>query len=159
VTQTNTTGGPDSAGLPKSSLGLLFRHTDLTNKEAQCLQPSRPSGPFQFKIVTCRGTDWMVRFIAPYTFTTRDCRQYSAIADLHYSQFTVTHALVFSVFTSRILATDFNSLTITTAHMESSFHSPTANSRDSLKSNSSQSQSYFTTGGLPPVISSWRKVP
>jgi hypothetical protein len=31
---------------------------------------------------------------------------YSAIADLHTSQFTVTHALGFSVFTSRILATD-----------------------------------------------------
>jgi hypothetical protein len=30
---------------------------------------------------------------------------YSAIADLHALQFTVTHALGFSVFTSRILAT------------------------------------------------------
>jgi hypothetical protein len=35
---------------------------------------------------------------------------YSAIADLNTSQFTVTHALGFSVFTSRILATDFNSV-------------------------------------------------
>jgi hypothetical protein len=32
---------------------------------------------------------------------------YSAIADLHNLQFTITHALGFSVFTSRILATDF----------------------------------------------------
>jgi hypothetical protein len=39
--------------------------------------------------------------------STRDYRQYSAIADLHTLQFTVTHALRFSVFTSRILATDF----------------------------------------------------
>jgi hypothetical protein len=31
---------------------------------------------------------------------------YSAIADLHTLQFTVTHTLGFSVFTSRILATD-----------------------------------------------------
>jgi hypothetical protein len=31
---------------------------------------------------------------------------YSAIADLHTLQFTVTHALGFSVFTNRILATD-----------------------------------------------------
>jgi hypothetical protein len=31
---------------------------------------------------------------------------YSAIADLHTLQFTVTHALGFSAFTSRILATD-----------------------------------------------------
>jgi hypothetical protein len=35
-----------------------------------------------------------------------DYRQYSAIADLHTLQFTATHALSFSVFTSRILATD-----------------------------------------------------
>jgi hypothetical protein len=33
-------------------------------------------------------------------------RNYSAIADLRTLQFTVTHALGFSVFTSRILATD-----------------------------------------------------
>jgi hypothetical protein len=38
--------------------------------------------------------------------TTQDYKQYSAIADLHTSQFTVTHALGFSVFTSRNLATD-----------------------------------------------------
>jgi hypothetical protein len=38
--------------------------------------------------------------------TTWDYTQYSAIADLHTLQFTVTHALGFSVFTSRILATD-----------------------------------------------------
>jgi hypothetical protein len=31
---------------------------------------------------------------------------YSAITDVHTLQFTVTHALGFSVFTSRILATD-----------------------------------------------------
>jgi hypothetical protein len=38
--------------------------------------------------------------------TTRAYKQYSAIADLHTIQFIVTHALGFSVFTSRILATD-----------------------------------------------------
>jgi hypothetical protein len=38
--------------------------------------------------------------------TTRDYMQYSAIVDLHPLQFTLTHALEFSVFTSRILATD-----------------------------------------------------
>jgi hypothetical protein len=32
---------------------------------------------------------------------------YSAIADLHTLQFTITHTLGFSVFTSRMLATDF----------------------------------------------------
>jgi hypothetical protein len=50
--------------------------------------------------------DRMTGFIAPYTFTARDCRQYSAIADLHTLQFTVIQALEFSVFISRILATD-----------------------------------------------------
>jgi hypothetical protein len=57
--------------------------------------------------------------------STRNKRQYSAIADLHTSQFvTHTHTLGFSVFTSRILATDslqfhchFKS------HMKSSFRS------------------------------------
>jgi hypothetical protein len=36
---------------------------------------------------------------------TRKYRKYSAIADLHTLQFTAAHALRFSVFTSRILAT------------------------------------------------------
>jgi hypothetical protein len=64
--------------------------------------------------VTCRGLcvtykngfgldDWI---LTPYTFTARDYRQYSPIADLHTLQFTVTHALRFLVFTSRILTTD-----------------------------------------------------
>jgi hypothetical protein len=39
-------------------------------------------------------------------------RNYSAIADLHTLQFTITHALGFSVFTSRILATDFHTVVI-----------------------------------------------
>jgi hypothetical protein len=39
--------------------------------------------------------------------------KYSAIADLHIFQFTATHALGFPVFTSRLLATDLNSETIT----------------------------------------------
>jgi hypothetical protein len=58
-------------------------------------------------VVTIDGImEWMIEFIATYTFTTRDYRQYSAIADLHTLQFTVPHALGFSDFTSRILATD-----------------------------------------------------
>jgi hypothetical protein len=57
----------------------------------------------------------MIGFIATYTFTTRDYRHYSSIAVLHTFQFTVTHALGFSVFTSRILATDI-SLSLQTTH-------------------------------------------
>jgi hypothetical protein len=41
-------------------------------------------------------------------FGTRNNRQYRAIAILHTFQFIVTHALGFSVFTSRILATDLS---------------------------------------------------
>jgi hypothetical protein len=36
----------------------------------------------------------------------KDYRQYGAVVDLHTLQFTLTHALGFSVFTSLILATD-----------------------------------------------------
>jgi hypothetical protein len=43
----------------------------------------------------------------PLIHSTRDYRQYSAIADLHTLQFTVTHTIEFLVFASRILATDF----------------------------------------------------
>jgi hypothetical protein len=43
-----------------------------------------------------------------YIYTTRDYRQYSAIAILHTFQFTAAHALRFSAFISRILATDLS---------------------------------------------------
>jgi hypothetical protein len=53
-----------------------------------------------------RVLDSRIGFIAPYTFTQLwTTANYSAIADLHTFQFTVTHALGFTVFTSRILAT------------------------------------------------------
>jgi hypothetical protein len=51
--------------------------------------------------------DWMIGFIDTKPGTTGN---YSAITDLHTSQFIVTHTLGFSVFTSRILATDFNTV-------------------------------------------------
>jgi hypothetical protein len=51
-----------------------------------------------------RGLDWMIEFIA----TISNYNKYSAIADLNNLQLTVTHTLGFSVFISRILATDFN---------------------------------------------------
>jgi hypothetical protein len=48
--------------------------------------------------------DWI--YFTLYTHTTRDYRQYCAIADLKILQFTVPHAPGSSVFTSRILVTD-----------------------------------------------------
>jgi hypothetical protein len=59
-----------------------------------------------------------------YIHTVRDYRQYSAIADLHTLQFTPTHALGFSVFTSRILSTDLSqSHCYFNSHMKASWHS------------------------------------
>jgi hypothetical protein len=59
----------------------------------------------QINMVTCRGLRvrdlqdegfyWMIGFIAPYTFTTREYRQYIAITGLHTLQFTATHPLGF----------------------------------------------------------------
>jgi hypothetical protein len=43
---------------------------------------------------------------------------YGAITDLHILQFTVVHALGFSVFTSHLLATDFKTEIITSNHYE-----------------------------------------
>jgi DNA-binding transcriptional MerR regulator len=54
---------------------------------------------------------WMVGFIA-LIHRTGNYRQYSAMADLHTLQFTVTQALGFSVLSIRILATDFNTVII-----------------------------------------------
>jgi hypothetical protein len=66
----------------------------------------------------------MVAFIDTlYTHATQDYKQYSAIADLHNLQFTVTHTLGFSVFISHILATDLlQSHSHFKSHMKSSLH-------------------------------------
>jgi hypothetical protein len=54
--------------------------------------------------------------------TVRDYRQYSAVADSQTTDFTVTYALGFSVFTSRIMATDLQPFNCNLkSHMESSF--------------------------------------
>jgi hypothetical protein len=45
-------------------------------------------------------------------------KKYRAIADLHKFQFTVAQTLGFSVFTSRLLATDLNTETSTSTHYE-----------------------------------------
>jgi hypothetical protein len=49
---------------------------------------------------------WMIGFIDTLYIKLWTTGNYSAIADIHPIQFTVAHALWFSVFTSRILATD-----------------------------------------------------
>jgi hypothetical protein len=63
--------------------------------------------------------DWI--YCTLYIHTVRDYRHYSAIAILHTLQFTVTHALGFSFFTSRILATNLSqSRCHLNSHMKSS---------------------------------------
>jgi hypothetical protein len=53
-----------------------------------------------------RVLDWIIGFIDTLYTHFGTTGNYSAIVDLHTLQFTVTHSLGFSVFTSRILATD-----------------------------------------------------
>jgi hypothetical protein len=66
----------------------------------------------------------MIDILTVYIHTTPDYRQYSAIAILHIFQFTVTHALGFSVFISRILATDLSQSHCNfKSHMKTSLHS------------------------------------
>jgi hypothetical protein len=71
-----------------------------------------------------RVLDWRIGFIDTlYTpFGTTD--NYSAIADLRTLQFTVTHALGFSVFTSRILATDFITVSLSLKITHEVFFAP-----------------------------------
>jgi hypothetical protein len=67
---------------------------------------------FRMNIVACRseyrrGFDWIIGFIYILFTQPGTTSNYSAISDLHTVQLTVTHALGFSVFISRILATDY----------------------------------------------------
>jgi hypothetical protein len=81
--------------------------------------------------------------------------QYSAINDLHTFQFTVAHALGFSVSTSRILATDLNTGTITLNPYEVflSFLLPTGHSTGTpLPIHQSIYSSLQTLFSLPNVI-------
>jgi hypothetical protein len=65
----------------------------------------------------------MIGFIASlYIHALETTGNYSAVADLRTLQFTVAHTLGFSVFTSRILATDLSQSHCNfKSHMKSSF--------------------------------------
>jgi hypothetical protein len=60
----------------------------------------------------------MIGCISTLVKNSLNCSQYSDIPNLHTSQFTVAHALGFSVFTSRLLATDLNIEISTSKHYE-----------------------------------------
>jgi hypothetical protein len=51
--------------------------------------------------------DWIIGFIDTLFTPLETTGNYSTVTKLHTLQFTVTHTLGFSVFTSHILATDF----------------------------------------------------
>jgi hypothetical protein len=82
--------------------------------------------PSRVGVVAClirRALDWMIGFVDTLYTYLRTTGNYSAIADLHTLQCTVTHALGFSLFTSRILTTDLSqSHSHFISHMKSSFH-------------------------------------
>jgi hypothetical protein len=60
----------------------------------------------------------MIEFISTLVTIPHNYNQYSAIADIHAFRFTVAHALGFSVFTSRPLATDLNTESSASNHYE-----------------------------------------
>jgi hypothetical protein len=96
--------------------------------------PTKPCIVIISDIVTCkvlcawlirRVVDSMIRFIDTLYIQLGTTGNYIIITDLHNLQFTVTHAMVFSVFTSRILATDFITVSVTFEwHIKSSFRGP-----------------------------------
>jgi hypothetical protein len=60
----------------------------------------------------------MIDFISTSVTSSLNHAYYSAIADFHSLQFTVAHALGFSLSTSRLPATDLNTETSTSNHCE-----------------------------------------
>jgi hypothetical protein len=60
----------------------------------------------------------IIGFISTLVKTFLNYIYYSALAVLHNLEFTVVHALGFSVSTSRLLATDLNTETVTSNHYE-----------------------------------------
>jgi hypothetical protein len=96
----------------------------------EILDDNKSSENTQVPLFSCVGVtyktdfrldDWI--YCTLYIHTTRDYRQYSAIADLHTLEFTITHAVGFCIFTSHILATDLQSShCYFRSHMKSPLH-------------------------------------
>jgi hypothetical protein len=119
---------------------------------------------FSRVLVTAEGVlDWMIRFIDTLFTQLGTTGNYSAIADLHTLQFTVTYELGISVFTIRIMVTDLSqSHCHFKLHMESSFNSQTpslplfcsCNPEDSTQFNSSVPQLISQQAAVPKLDSS-----
>jgi hypothetical protein len=79
-------------------------------------------------------------------------KNYSAIANSQTLQFTTAHTMSSQfVCSSRILVTDPNNVLCLRPYWLANV--------SQLTKTQSQSQSYFTTRGLPPINSSWRQAP
>jgi hypothetical protein len=106
-----------------------------------------------------RGIGLDIGFIDHFNTQLQIPLNYSVITDFHILQITSAHAKSFparNVFTGSCLATASSHDYSSASGLESFLNSdclPTASSCQS------QSQSYFTTGGLPPISSSWRRAP
>jgi hypothetical protein len=90
--------------------GVSLQPTALPRPKPLLLQQVYKLLPSHEHIVKCisncrRGLESWIDLLTPYT-TTRTYKQHSTIAHLCNLQFTVTHTLGFSVFTSRILVTE-----------------------------------------------------
>jgi hypothetical protein len=103
---------------------------------------------FRFVCVTCK-TDVGLDSLTPYTLNSGLQVIQRYITDLHTLQFTVTHALGFSVFNSRILATDFITVSLSLQITHEVFFAPP----NSFLAISSQSPSTSISRTRP---SSWQ---
>jgi hypothetical protein len=124
----------------------LCKHLQLMSVNNRTV--SNNSYSFQFLVrilsrVRCSVTNnyrfwsgWL-NFLSFLCTVSLNYNQYSAFADLHTFQFTFAHALGFCVSTSRILATDLNTGTVTLNHCEVflSFLLQSLWTADSLNSN------------------------
>jgi hypothetical protein len=102
-----------------------------------------------------RGFGLDIGFIGRFNTPLAITLNYSAIVNFQTLQITTAHAKSFpacSVFTRRFLVTAYNNGYSPASVLKSSVN---GTSQLPALQNQSQSQSYFTTGGLPPVSSSW----
>jgi hypothetical protein len=103
---------------------MLLFVTVVKSVDSQYMEFNCPINYTKYCHLIRRVFDWMIGFIDTLYTVLGTTGNYSAIADLN-THFTVHlyTRIEFSVFTSRILATDFVTLCLFKSPMKSSFHS------------------------------------